>query len=257
MLVVDEDKSLTEKPCDYDLHPVYAGFLKRSSIKLRDLLLFMRYAPLYKGERSEWRSTMNALEKEDRSRAAGEAGRARKYGRCKAVAFQERLPKGCLRFLGIDVSSVKDLSPIANLACGLYIWYLARLQRDMSLDSESLEEVQGITSSREELTRLAIRLRDKEPAAEVLHVIGARSYQKDGSASFKGTTAAALRLLGDASIDPLKDVLRNCNHEPRCKISRLHYGLVVEDVDRSGLAQLGRMLSAIQTAAGIEAHKEA
>jgi hypothetical protein len=222
----DEDSYLTEKPCDYGMHPIFADFLKRSGLRLRDLLLFMRYAPLYGDEHTEWGAAMTALRKADRVRAAGESGSSRKYGGQGAVWRQERLPRGCVRFLGIDISSASSLSVVANLACSLYVWCLTRLLRGLSWDPEiSLENTRSITSSPRELTQLAILLRDKEPAAQVLSIVGARTYQKSDPRSLVDVVAAGRHLFGDA-VDAIAE----------------------EDIDRSGFAQLGRLLGAIREA---------
>jgi hypothetical protein len=224
-LVSCEYGGLTERPCDFHLHPVYAGFLNRSGLLLRYLLLFLTYAPQYKGELEEWRATIEELEASDRARGLGEPGRSRKYGTEAGVARKERLPKRFEADLGIDFRDCVTLSYAANMACALYVWYLVRLLRDPHRGIESthcdLEHAALVTSSAKECARLTELVKDGHPSARLLNLIGARDYRRGAP----------------ERVEQIREVLRP------------YFGRGVDimtpaDIDRSGIAQLFRIYTA-------------
>jgi hypothetical protein len=231
ILAGDDYDGLTQQPCDFDLHPVYAGFLKRSGLLLRHMLLFMTCVHEHQEERAEWREAILELQKFDRERAPGEVGRPRKYGSESAVAPQERLPKYFERKLGIDIHKSAELSYVANMACALYVWFLTKLLRnDRGTEQEAiptdLELAISITSSVEEYVRLTRLVKDSHPSAKLLDMIGAQTYRQSTTNKEAAETKKSLSAIFGKTIDGMTDA----------------------DVGRSGFAGFLRLVAAAREA---------
>ena len=222
--VVDRDfGGLTHKPCDFGMHPVYAAFMKRSSLQLRHLLWFARYVPQRNRELQEWRDTVAELQAGDRERGAGEVGNNRKFGDVEAYWSTERLPKCSAEDFGVSLESAAELSTVANWCCAAYVWYASRLLAGVAAPSSSIDAAANLTSSVEECGKLTALLRDRHPSATLLSLIGGAPDEEsvvDGVA----VTRSVLRPILGASVDQLSDA----------------------DVQRSGIAQLGRILRVAQ-----------